>query len=67
MRISSGLISRAISITSWSLSECSGEPSRLLAARIENGKLGMKSGQGLRVWTSEQKSTVCAAASHVIC
>lgn len=32
----------------------SGEPSRLLAARIENGKLGMKSGQGLRVWTSEQ-------------
>jgi 3-hydroxybutyryl-CoA dehydrogenase len=33
------------------------EPSRLLSEHLENGKLGMKSGEGLRVWTPEQ----CAA------
>jgi 3-hydroxybutyryl-CoA dehydrogenase len=37
---------------------CAKPPSRLLSERIEEGRLGMKSGEGLRVWTSEQSSEV---------
>jgi 3-hydroxybutyryl-CoA dehydrogenase len=33
---------------------CAKEPSRLLSERINEGKLGMKSGEGLRVWSSEE-------------
>lgn len=35
---------------------CAQPPSRLLSERIEKGRLGMKSGEGLRVWTSEESS-----------
>jgi 3-hydroxybutyryl-CoA dehydrogenase len=34
------------------------QPSRLLSDRIDAGKLGMKSGEGLRTWTSEETSEV---------
>jgi 3-hydroxybutyryl-CoA dehydrogenase len=37
---------------------CATRPSRLLSERIEEGRLGMKSGEGLRVWTSEESSEV---------
>ena len=37
---------------------CAKPPSPLLSERIEEGKLGMKSGEGLRVWTSEEMSEV---------
>jgi len=37
---------------------CAQPPSRLLSERIEEGRLGMKSGEGLRVWTSEESSEV---------
>jgi 3-hydroxybutyryl-CoA dehydrogenase len=34
------------------------QPSRLLSERIDAGKLGMKSGEGLRAWTSEESTEV---------
>ncbi len=34
------------------------QPSRLLSDRIDAGKLGMKSGEGLRAWSSEESSEV---------
>jgi 3-hydroxybutyryl-CoA dehydrogenase len=37
---------------------CAKPPSRLLSERIEERRLGMKSGEGLRVWTSEKSSEV---------
>jgi 3-hydroxybutyryl-CoA dehydrogenase len=37
---------------------CTRQPSRLLSERINEGKLGMKSGEGLRVWTSKESSEV---------
>ena len=37
---------------------CAKPPSRLLSERINEGKLGMKSGEGLRVWTSKESSEV---------
>ena len=39
-------------------------PSRLLSERIERGKLGMKSGEGLRTWTAEESSAVRRRLSH---
>ena len=39
-------------------------PSRLLSERIEQGKLGMKSGEGLRAWTSEESSAVRSRLSR---
>lgn len=37
---------------------CAQPPSRLLSECIEEGRLGMKSGEGLRFWTSEETSEV---------
>jgi 3-hydroxybutyryl-CoA dehydrogenase len=37
---------------------CAKPPSRLLSESIEEGKLGMKSGEGLRIWSSEESSEV---------
>jgi 3-hydroxybutyryl-CoA dehydrogenase len=37
---------------------CSKEPSRLLSECINEGRLGMKTGKGLRVWSSEESSEV---------
>jgi 3-hydroxybutyryl-CoA dehydrogenase len=37
---------------------CAKPPSRLLSESIEEGKLGMKSGEGLRTWSSEESSEV---------
>jgi 3-hydroxybutyryl-CoA dehydrogenase len=37
---------------------CAKPPSRLLSECINEGRLGMKSGEGLRVWTSEESSEV---------
>jgi len=37
---------------------CAKPPSRLLSESIDEGKLGMKSGEGLRVWTSEESAAV---------
>lgn len=37
---------------------CAKPPSGLLSERIGKGKLGMKSGEGLRAWTSEESSAV---------
>jgi 3-hydroxybutyryl-CoA dehydrogenase len=37
---------------------CAKPPSRLLSERIEDGRLGMKSGEGLRTWTSEESAEV---------
>jgi len=37
---------------------CAKPPSRLLSERIEDGRLGMKSGEGLRSWTSEESAEV---------
>lgn len=39
-------------------------PSRLLSERIEQGKLGMKSGEGLRAWTSGKSSAVRSRLSR---
>jgi 3-hydroxybutyryl-CoA dehydrogenase len=37
---------------------CAKPPCRLLSESIDEGKLGMKSGEGLRVWTSEESAEV---------
>lgn len=37
---------------------CAKPPSRLLSECIDEGKLGMKSSEGLRVWTSEESAEV---------
>ena len=39
-------------------------PSRLLSERIAQGKLGMKSGEGLRAWTSEKSAAVRSGLSR---
>jgi 3-hydroxybutyryl-CoA dehydrogenase len=37
---------------------CAKPPSRLLSESIDEGRLGMKSGEGLRVWTAEESAEV---------